>query len=153
MTRGELFPVVAGGIGFVADIITIIEAARPRVEHAGQVSTLHWPLLMGVTTVYGWFIFAWFLTKWRFLRDKEYARNHGKGKPALDAIAFKAVFSIGIVILPLILYSGYSIAATYEISTDIFGTVLSTTLIGALIGGAVIGVLYCGMPLIYDDIR
>jgi hypothetical protein len=68
--------------------------------------------------------------------------------PALDAIASKAVFSIGIVILPLILYSGYSIAKTYEISTESFETVFFTMVIGAIIC-----VLYCGMPLIYDDIR
>ena len=94
MTRGELFAVVAGAIGFVADIITIVHAARPRIEHGPEATSTYWPILMAVTTIYEWIIFAWFLTKWRFARDKDLAGPGRKKKPDLNSLAIRAVLSI-----------------------------------------------------------
>jgi magnesium-transporting ATPase (P-type) len=150
--RSEVFAVVAGILGFVADIITIVQAVNFKSEHSSDVASPVWPILMAVTTLYVWMIFSWYLTKWRFLKAKRLATSTRIKKPELSETAFSAVLSIGIVIAPLVLYIGYSIATHYYQATDTVDIFVVTIAIAFGTGLSVAGVLIQGMPLIYDDI-
>jgi hypothetical protein len=158
VTRGELFAVAAGVIGFAADVLTIVDHVHGPAEHASTADSLHWPVLMAVTTIYGWLIFAWFLTRWRFLKDRELksierALNRSKRKPNFLMTAFRSVLTIGIVISPLVMYIGYSISAAIKLSDDYFPQIFSSLCVGAFVGLAIFCAVYQGMPLIYDEIQ
>jgi len=152
VTKGERFGIGTVVIGLAADVLTIVDHLRWRAEDASTTGSLPMPILMAVTTTYGWLILAWFLTKWRFFKDKEQTLTPRKRKPDFPMTAFRAVFTIGIVISPIVMYIGYSINQIAG-SMDAVMLAMSSLFIGAVVGFAIFGVVYHGMPLIYEEIK
>lgn len=160
MTKGERFSVVTAVvgvvttmIGLIADAFTIVDHVGGSVGHFSTTASLEWLFLMAVTISYGWLIVAWFLTKWRFLKDKEQTLPRRTRKADFPTIAFRVVLFIGILLSPLILRIGRLIITATDSNVDLGMSTVVSLFIGAIVGIAILGALSQGMPLIYDEIE
>lgn len=169
MERPEKFSFVAGILGFVVDVVTLVTFIGAGVDEGGVSLSLQlWAIL---TMIYGWFITSWVLLRRNYQRyeslpDYKRPQEPWMGTHVMVARRWslgkkvpRAVASVGCALLPVTLLLGYPwVRQGIPNPGNVFVAHIGLLSLAGIVAQALLGVLisipiYWLMPVIYEEME
>ena len=141
MEPSQRIPIIAGIVGFAADIIgigTFLIALQSPDHHVGKAV----PIMILVVIGYSWFILSWAIARGAILRE---IRDRGHRRPSKRGIyRFASSVAVGVLASPIVLLTTTGIYYSKE-------AVYIAGLAMAFLAVVIFGLLSVLMPLVHDE--